>query len=113
MVPVAALVCNFPKGTPDKPALLPHDDVETFFHEFGHGMHQVRLRTNETNGIACLLAWLVACSWPCTLLAPLPYAACLTLLACSCVPKQTLHALPALEWSATSSSCLRKCWKTG
>lgn len=38
---VSAMVANFPKATPGKPALLPHDDVETFFHEFGHIMHQV------------------------------------------------------------------------
>ena len=37
--PIAILVCNFPKPTGDKPALMPHSDVETFFHEFGHCLH--------------------------------------------------------------------------
>ncbi|MEA3317621.1 MAG: M3 family metallopeptidase, partial [Bacteroidota bacterium] len=39
--PTASLVCNFPKATKEMPALMTHEDVETFFHEFGHLMHAV------------------------------------------------------------------------
>lgn len=44
-VPLAALVTNLTKPVGDKPALLQHDDVITFFHEFGHGLHNLLTQT--------------------------------------------------------------------
>jgi thimet oligopeptidase len=38
-LPVAALICNFNSPTADKPALLTHAQAITFFHEFGHVLH--------------------------------------------------------------------------
>lgn len=37
--PVVVNVCNFTAPTGDRPALLTSDEVQTLFHEFGHGLH--------------------------------------------------------------------------
>ncbi len=56
-LPVAYLVCNFSPPVGDKPALFTHDEVETLFHEFGHGMHHLLTRVDYPgvagiNGVA-------------------------------------------------------------
>lgn len=40
-VPVAYLTCNFSPPVGDTPALFTHEEVQTLFHEFGHGLHHL------------------------------------------------------------------------
>ncbi|MBW9257407.1 MAG: oligopeptidase A [Candidatus Thiodiazotropha sp. (ex. Lucinisca nassula)] len=56
-VPVAYLTCNFSPPVADQPALFTHDEVETLFHEFGHGLHHMLTRIDYPavagiNGVA-------------------------------------------------------------
>jgi len=55
--PVAYLTCNFTPPVGDKPSLLTHDEVQTLFHEFGHGLHHMLTRIDYPsvagiNGVA-------------------------------------------------------------
>ncbi len=40
-LPISVIVTNFQKPAPGKPSLLSMDEVETFFHEFGHLLHGI------------------------------------------------------------------------
>ncbi|NSL53456.1 M3 family metallopeptidase [Uliginosibacterium aquaticum] len=45
--PIAYLVCNFPGPVDGKPATFSHDDVQTLFHEAGHGLHHLMTRIED------------------------------------------------------------------
>ncbi len=56
-LPVAYLVCNFTPPVGDQPALFTHDEVNTLFHEFGHGLHHMLTKVDYAavsgiNGVA-------------------------------------------------------------
>ena len=56
-IPVAYLTCNFSPPVGGKPALFTHDEVQTLFHEFGHGLHHLLTRVDYPgvagiNGVA-------------------------------------------------------------
>lgn len=46
-LPVAYLTCNFTPPVGHQPALLRHDEVETLFHEFGHGLQHMLTRVDH------------------------------------------------------------------
>jgi oligopeptidase A len=51
--PIAFLTCNFNRPVGDDPALFTHEDVQTLFHEFGHGLHHILTKINyaDVSGI--------------------------------------------------------------
>ena len=51
-LPEGVLICNFAGGKPGDPGLMQYDDVVTFFHEFGHLMHNILGGQQQWSGIA-------------------------------------------------------------
>ena len=53
-IPIAYLNCNFPAPSDGHPSLLTHHDVQTLFHEFGHGLHHMLTAVSwpQINGIS-------------------------------------------------------------
>ncbi|VEU19758.1 DEKNAAC100070 [Brettanomyces naardenensis] len=55
--PSTSLVCNFTRDTKDKPSLLKHDEVVTFFHELGHGIHDLLGKTRYSRFSGTSVHW--------------------------------------------------------
>ena len=43
--PLVSLVMNFTKPTATTPSLLTFDEFTTFLHEFGHGLHGIKVKS--------------------------------------------------------------------
>jgi Zn-dependent oligopeptidase len=50
-IPEAALICNLPGGGAADPGLCEYNDVNTFFHEFGHLLHTLFSGHHRWSGI--------------------------------------------------------------
>jgi saccharolysin len=55
--PSTSLVCNFTKDTKEKPSLLKHGEVVTFFHELGHGIHDLMGQTQYSRFHGTSVSW--------------------------------------------------------
>lgn len=51
--PIVVNVCNFTRPSAGQPALLRLEEVETLFHEFGHGLHSLfsRIHYSQLGGV--------------------------------------------------------------
>ena len=56
ILPVAALLCNFPEAVAGEPTLLSHQDVIILFHEFGHLVADMVVRSDLITQPASLKA---------------------------------------------------------
>jgi peptidyl-dipeptidase Dcp len=53
IIPIVSINLNSNKPTGNDPALLSLDDVETFFHEFGHGIHALVSNCQYEGSTSC------------------------------------------------------------
>jgi thimet oligopeptidase len=57
VTPLACMFTNFPKPNAQHPSLLSHHEVETFFHEFGHVMHEILSKARYISQSGFSTAW--------------------------------------------------------
>jgi len=55
--PVTGIVCNFPTPSKKRPSLLSIGEVETLFHEFGHGLHMTLSNARHESQGGANVAW--------------------------------------------------------
>lgn len=57
VTPLACMVANFPKPGQDHDSLMSHDEIETFFHEFGHILHEILTQVAHISQSGFSVAW--------------------------------------------------------
>jgi thimet oligopeptidase len=57
VAPITGIVCNFPTPTKKNPSLLSIGEVETLFHEFGHGLHMTLSNARHESQGGANVAW--------------------------------------------------------
>lgn len=55
--PVTGIVCNFASPTKKSPSLLSLGEIETLFHEFGHGLHMTLSLSRHESQAGANVAW--------------------------------------------------------
>ena len=55
--PFATLICNFSKPSKNMPSLLTLGEVETLYHEFGHGLHGLLTKAKYTSHSGTSVVW--------------------------------------------------------
>lgn len=55
--PITGIVCNFPAPTKKSPSLVTINDIETLFHEFGHGLHMTLSLSRHESQAGSNVAW--------------------------------------------------------
>jgi len=55
--PISCMLANFNKPSRNKPSLLSHGEIETFFHEFGHLMHVCLTKARYMSQSGTHIAW--------------------------------------------------------
>ncbi|WP_428042303.1 M3 family metallopeptidase, partial [Candidatus Avelusimicrobium fimicolum] len=56
-IPFVAIVANLNKPSGDTPSLLKHSEVETFFHEFGHVLHNALTKAKYSAFSGTSVSW--------------------------------------------------------
>ena len=56
-LPVSLLVCNFSKPQKNTPSLLNMGEIETLYHEAGHGIHSLLSKAKYSSHFGCNVAW--------------------------------------------------------